>query len=227
MHQIQANILKKLLKHKKLRFSELNTDGLTTDHFNYHIQQLVSNAYVLKQDTTYELTQKGKIHANRLTVENKDLVGSHLIVLLIVCVRENKNGEDEYLFCKRLKDPFYGFYDFVSGKVHVGQDLMPTAHKMLQEKTGITAKLRIVGMQHKSDFDNMDKLLEDKFMFILRGDECTGELIGQSSYSQNEWLTESDLLQKAPTFKNISLFIKMAKNKEFMFDESKYLNEVF
>ena len=42
------------------------------------------------------------------------------------------------LFCKRMKDPFKGLYNFVGGKVEAGESSIEAAYRELQEETGIT-----------------------------------------------------------------------------------------
>jgi len=219
IHSIQSDILKTLLVKRNLKFSELNKFKMETDHFNYHIKQLIKNDVIRKtKDGTYTLTKKGKILANRIDEEHRVLNKSHMIVVIIGCVRE-KEGKTQYLFQKRQKEPFFGLYDFVSGRVNWGDNLLKSVEKILKSKTGLSADLSIVGIQHKLDKDENGNLLEDKYMFILRGDDVVGDIKdGDTCF----WLTEKELLKKEPTFKNIPLFLEMIKSRGFSFDESRY-----
>ena len=53
----------------------------------------------------------------------------------IVLFNEDKT---KILFCKRMKDPFKGLYNFVGGKVEKGEDDTDAAYRELYEETGIS-----------------------------------------------------------------------------------------
>ena len=48
----------------------------------------------------------------------------------------NKN-RDRILFCKRMKPPYEGLYNFVGGKVEPGENSIHVAYRKLNEETGI------------------------------------------------------------------------------------------
>lgn len=58
---------------------------------------------------------------------------SNCIVIL------NQNG-DEVLFCRRMKDPYKGLYNFVGGKLEPGESSEAAAYRELQEETGISRR---------------------------------------------------------------------------------------
>lgn len=49
----------------------------------------------------------------------------------------NKN-RDRILFCKRMKPPYEGLYNFVGGKVEPGENSIHAAYRELYEETGIS-----------------------------------------------------------------------------------------
>ena len=49
----------------------------------------------------------------------------------------NKN-RDRILFCKRMKPPYEGLYNFVGGKVEPDESSIPAAYRELYEETGIS-----------------------------------------------------------------------------------------
>ena len=61
----------------------------------------------------------------------------NLIYNCIVVFNREKNAA---LFCKRRNDPYKGLYNFVGGKVELGEDSNKAAYRELQEETGITRK---------------------------------------------------------------------------------------
>lgn len=47
-------------------------------------------------------------------------------------------SKENILFCKRMKDPYKGLFNFVGGKVEKGESDLEAAYRELQEETGIT-----------------------------------------------------------------------------------------
>ena len=61
----------------------------------------------------------------------------------------HKDGE-KLLFCKRTKDPYYGLYNVVGGKVEDGENHFDAAYRELEEETGIGRE--DVNLTHMMDF---------------------------------------------------------------------------
>lgn len=55
------------------------------------------------------------------------------------CIIVFNNDKTKVLFCKRMKEPFKGKYNFVGGKVEAGENALDAAYRELYEETGITA----------------------------------------------------------------------------------------
>ena len=53
------------------------------------------------------------------------------------CIVVFNSDKSEILFCKRIKDPYKGLYNFVGGKVEPGEDSLAAAYRELEEETGI------------------------------------------------------------------------------------------
>ena len=110
IHPIQGTILKALVLQPGMTFSEMNTEGVSSDQFTFHVKQLMKTGLVIKQDDgSYDLTTVGKEAANRLDIDSGAEVQVERqakIGVLVVPVRE-KDGKTEYLVQKRLKQPFY------------------------------------------------------------------------------------------------------------------------
>lgn len=54
------------------------------------------------------------------------------------CIVIFNKARDAVLFCKRVKDPYKGLYNFVGGKVELGEESEAAAYRELEEETGIT-----------------------------------------------------------------------------------------
>lgn len=66
------------------------------------------------------------------------------------CIMVYDQEEQHLLFCKRIKDPYKGLYNFVGGKIEPGEDGFLAAYRELQEETGI--KRGQISLTHMMDF---------------------------------------------------------------------------
>lgn len=57
---------------------------------------------------------------------------------------------DQWLMCRRKKNPFKGLSNLVGGKIEEGEDGMTAAYRELQEETGITKDN--IELHHLADF---------------------------------------------------------------------------
>lgn len=223
IHPIQARILRTLLFQPEARFSQLNTTKMSTDHFSFHLKRLVKVGLVEKtKKNTYRLTFDGKEFANRFDTEAITLEKQAKIGALVGGVRE-KNGRRQYLVQQRLKQPYYGFYGFLTGKVKWGEALFETAARELEEETGLSGNLTLVGIQHKTDFSPKNQLLEDKYFFVIRADNLKGKLKKKFEGGKNQWLTKTQILKLPDVFPNMELTIKTLNQDKLLFKENKYL----
>ena len=96
IHTIQTEILKALLFHPRLRFSELNGNNTPSDQFSFHIKRLTELGLISKDEGNgfYSLTDAGKEFTNRLDtdVANPIYEKQAKIGVLIGCVRDDIGG---------------------------------------------------------------------------------------------------------------------------------------
>lgn len=53
------------------------------------------------------------------------------------CIVVFNIDKDKILFCKRVKNPYKGLYNFVGGKIEAAENSINAAYRELQEETGI------------------------------------------------------------------------------------------
>lgn len=66
------------------------------------------------------------------------------------CIIIYNKTRDKLLFCKRMNDPYKGKYNFVGGKIELGENGFDAAYRELKEETGITKD--DVVLNHMMDF---------------------------------------------------------------------------
>lgn len=214
IHAAQTSILRELLFHPQANYAELQKPtGLTSDHFNFHMSRLVEVGLVEKVSRgTYRLTTAGKEYANKLDTDSNTIERQPKVSVALIIERE-RNGKLEYVCQQRLKNPFYGFWGRLGGKVRWGESLAEAASRELLEETGLTATFEFHSLYHKRDYrTETGELLEDKLFCLMYTRETTGELIVDFEGGHNEWLTQAELEAKPKVFASAAEFPTVIKN---------------
>ena len=224
MHQIQNNILKTLLFKEKSRFAELNTDNISNDHFTFHLKRLLEQKLVEKnQQGFYNLTIIGKEYANRLDTDAEEVCAERQakLAVLVVCVG-NFGKETRYLIQQRLKHPSFGFHGFVTGKIKWGETVYEAGKRELKEEAGLEAELSLAGIEHKIDYSDKNELLEDKYFYVMKGTNFSGQLLESFEGGKNIWLTKHEIEKLPELFDDVLKIIKVIDKGKFTFFEDKY-----
>ena len=221
-HRTQMHILKHLLLSPQASFSALQkASGITSDSLTFHIKQLTKSGYIQHIPKTlgdYRLTRKGKEYANRMDTEEQ--VIEKQPKLSVVIVLEDEEGR--HLQQQRLKQPYYGYWGHMTGKIRWGETMLEAGARELQEETGLTADLRVVGFYHKLDYDATTKeLLEDKYFCLIHGTHPKG-VLRDSEGLHNEWLSIDAFTKKEKQFGSVQETIDLIRSKGFVVKEQSY-----
>lgn len=229
LHTTQTSILRHLLFTPAATFAELQkTTDLTSDHFNFHVKKLVESGYVEKTDTGYRLSVSGKEYANRLDTDENEIEKQPKVSIVVVLER-HRNGRREFIAQQRLKQPYFGFWGRLGGKVRWGESFEEAAKRELEEETGLTADFTYKLVFRKRDYKKATgELLEDKVFVIMHADTYTGELVVDFEGGHNEWLTQEEFIAKDKIFESARDFIDLIDSgasyhaQEYFYDESEY-----
>lgn len=194
LHQIQMQILRKLLFVESLGFAELKPESIESNQFVYHLDELQKSGLVTKDNNRYCLTMSGKESANRMDTDTK-LVKKQAKVSVVCCAFRKFGEEEQVLIYTRRKQPFFGNQGFLSGKLDYGEQILTGAKRELAEETGLVGDGKLVSIRHYRVFSKSQELLEDKIMFFCRFDNPTGELIA-SEEGEYEWMDTGDIKSK-------------------------------
>jgi ADP-ribose pyrophosphatase YjhB (NUDIX family) len=230
LHQTQAIILRKLLFNKNAGFASLQKDtSLTSDHFTFHIKKLVDDGYVEKVSGGYSLTVRGKEYANRMDTDENEIERQPKVSIAITLERKGENGQREFLFQQRKKNPYFDFWGRVGGKMRWGETIIEAAERELLEETGLTADLSYRLLYHKRDFDKATgKLLEDKIFLCVYANSYNGELNESFEGGVNKWMTHEEFQNCEKRFKSVDEFKELIDKgvsfaeREFYYDASEY-----
>lgn len=228
IHPIQVKVLRFLLFHPAARFGEMNLEKISTDHFNFHLQSLVDSGLLAKSSSgEYSLTTAGKEFANRFDTDNLTIERQPKIAVAIGCFKKDRD-QILVLIQQRLKNPYYGFHGFVTGKVRWGETVFETAAREIQEETGLSStNLKLAGLEHKMDYDQNNQLLEDKCFFLIRANNLTGDLKEKFEGGKNLWVPVSAVKNIPNLFDDVLLGIKTLQKKTFTFSERKFIVKTY
>lgn len=208
VHKAQASILRDLLFVSSASFAELQkTTDLTSDHFNFHIKKLIDVGFVEKHDTRYSLTPRGKEYANRMDTDDKEIEKQPKVSVALLV--ERKNGDRrELIVQQRLKQPYFGFFGRLGGKVRWGESFEEAASRELTEETGLIGSFTFSHIFHKRDFRKSDgTLLEDKIFIVMHCDDYSGEMMEEFEGGKNFWMTQAELIAQDKIFESARDFV--------------------
>lgn len=191
IHEAQTNILRALLFLPAAGYADLQKPtGLSSDHFNFHIARLVNLGLVEKiARGRYRLTSRGKEYANRLDTDNNTIERQPKSAVIIGLTRIHE-GQTQYLFQQRLKNPYYGFWGLPSGKIRWGESITEAAARESLEETGLGADFTVQSVYHERVVEKEGGLIiEDKIFFIVLGKDVHGDLVADFEGGHNEWRT--------------------------------------
>lgn len=134
MHHIQRKILNKLLYAESLAYSQMRPKGIESNHFAYHLEQLVKDKMVAKKDKLYELAPHGLALVDRMSqTKMVPRVQPHILTIIAVT-----NSKGQMLLFRRAFQPYIHLYGFPLGKTHLEETVEEAASRELSEKTGLT-----------------------------------------------------------------------------------------
>lgn len=224
IHDAQTSILRELLFVKTAGYAVLQKPtGLTSDHFNFHIKSLVALGLVDKVGRgEYKLSTKGKEYANKLDTDNKTIERQPKVAVLLAVERE-VNGERELLFQERLKNPYYGYHGFPTGKVRWGETLLEGAARELMEETQLEADLEIMGLYHEHTFlEDDEEPTEDKLFFVVHCTNVRGELLERFEGGRNLWLTIPEARKFEKKYTSFETELEMIQSGRIRFVEEQH-----
>lgn len=222
IHDAQTKILRELLFRPAAGYSALQKPtGLASDHFNFHIARLVELGLVEKVSRgKYRLTARGKEYANRLDTDNNTIERQPKSAIIFGLTRQI-GGQTEYLFQRRRKNPYFGFWGLPSGKVRWGETIAETAARESLEETGLAADFAIASVYHETVRSKETGLVvEDKIFFIVRGENVRGELIKDFEGGHNEWRTVKEVMKETRKYATLAQEVELLATKTWFHEQT-------
>lgn len=211
IHDAQTSILRELLFKPTAGYADLQKPtGLSSDHFNFHIKQLVEIGYVEKLGRgKYKLTPRGKEYANKLDTDANVIERQPKAAVILAIEHKGK-----WLFQERLKHPYYGFWGFPSGKIRWGETILETAARELYEETKLQADCGYMGIYHEQVFQaETGEQLEDKIFHVIHCTNVRGTLEERFEGGRNAWMTLLEVSRQPKKFESYKFEADIAAGK--------------
>lgn len=214
IHAVQVSILDTLRHAPAASFTQLmQPTGLTSDVFKFHIRSLLKASYILKQaNGQYQLSASGKEYANNLDKERRLILKQPKLSVLVFANRQSTSSEQQYLFQKRSRKPYFGYWSVIGGPVRWGEEIETTAASELHKQTGLQASLKIDSFYRKQDYMLKGRnMLEDKLFVLVTASNLTGNFRDTWHGGQNRWMTLDEFRAQPCIFEETLTMITMLK----------------
>lgn len=214
LHEIQASILKELLFNNGTNFSSLNITKLDNNHFTFHIKKLIDVGLVQKYNGKYFLTELGKQEAGQLDTVTLRFERGGKIGVSVGCKRI-VDGKVEFLMQQRLKEPFFGWWGNIAGKVRFGETTRQCALRELKEETGLTGYPIFMGVKHTLRGKDNENVTLDNYFFRYMFINPTGELISTEE-GKNMWMVEDDIYKLENKYHGFDSYLSELSSENFI-----------
>jgi 8-oxo-dGTP diphosphatase len=192
---IQLGILTVLNTAKKgKRFSELNTEKLSSDHFNYHLKYLLERRYIEKKNSHYYIIFRGKKLMSDIDLKGKkyDLFRFSVTVNVV----KEIDGKKHILVQKRNRHPYIDDVNTIAGKVKQGESVKEAAIRKFKEETGLIIEdVKVLGTLRKVRMDEEGSLIEDVVYTVCYAENPTGKLQEDGDWGKHWWCNIEEFLE--------------------------------
>jgi ADP-ribose pyrophosphatase YjhB (NUDIX family) len=190
-HPLQKGIILKLIHQPSATFTDLLGEEKDSNKFSYHLTKLESTGIIKKNGYHYSLSDEGK----KLSAFIEGDTGSKALFPTFNHVLIVQDGS-RILAQKRLKEPFYGYWGLISGKINFGLNVEECALRDIEEEAGLKAgKAELIGINQAKTYES-GKLLHHHIMFYVRLSDLSGKLKEKTHKAENEWMTIEEFKEK-------------------------------
>ena len=141
-HHIQKAIISKLMRSERLRFSELQPEGVENKLFDYHLKAVLRSGLVVKQDEGYALSAEGRRLWRRMS-ESDDWFANLAHSVLFLVIRRQADGA--WLLLKRSAHPLLGKVGFLHSIPQPDTQVCDSATADLRDRFGLTCEFSRLG----------------------------------------------------------------------------------
>lgn len=197
-----------------LTYAQMRPPGVESNHFAYHLDQLLREALIAKDGRNYSLTEKGLSLADRVSHESMTVrLQPHIVTSIHLT-----NDAGQTLLYRHTFQPYLNLHGAPQGRIHYEEHIADAAARELTEKTGLSdVALTHRGMVYihatKSTQD-ISKILAHVFTGTVNGTPALVEPTakGACSWGKTARLAKSQCM---PGFKEVQKLLAQHPNELF------------
>ncbi len=208
MGEVREKILLKLMHEPRLGFSELWDKSVDSNKFAYHLKSLEEQGMIRKVDNKYELTLKGRQKVGMLDGETGKEKEYPIFCVLIMPIQG-----DKVLLQERLREPIYGYWGIIGGRIESGRNLTETLEHELEEEVGLEGEFKVKGLFVVKTFEKQ-RLAYTHYHILAKAFNLKGKLKTEIKEGKNKWFKILDV-PKLKIFPDMPKLIEMAQRKGF------------
>jgi len=209
---MRKHIFKVLLFNENVSFSALFQDAFrSSSQFTYHLNQLIKENLVEKNNQKYKLSSKGKEVANYLSSETAENIKQPLIVIALLLKKNNK-----VLTSCSKKEPLKNLWGLSCfAKLRFGENVLTCLKNNCSRHLGygLGDKIHFNGIFNIKTIHQKQLLLHNQILLFTSSD-FKGELKEETLTRKNRWVTLKELA-KLPQYPDNQFIIKKAHLKIF------------
>jgi hypothetical protein len=214
-HHIQKELLHKLVLTNHARFTDLRPKDVDSNVITYHLQQLIKQKLVAKDDNgAYMLTELGKVAGINVKLSKKELLQqAHPILLMAL-----RDG-DKWLLRTRKAQPMIDKTGFTHCEPIMDQPATDTASTEFEKRTGLNAVFKPKGFGYIRLMKDGELVSFTNFTLLI-ADSFEGELVKILGNGENDWYESLNLdsVHMIPSMQDLMQNIQ--KPGMFFFDKS-------
>jgi ADP-ribose pyrophosphatase YjhB (NUDIX family) len=200
--------------------------GVESNHYAYHLDQLVREGLISKDERRYSLTAKGLALADR--VSHRDMTvreQPHIVTSLHIT-----NDAGQVLLYRHAFQPYLNLYGPPQGRFHTGERIAQAAVRELAEKTGLTdVPLQHRGMAYVTAMRQgvpISTLLLHVFSGTVPGSPA---LVAPTRNGSCSWMSAVELANAAymPGYQEITEQLRNGKDELFFIELETELAQAF
>ncbi len=115
-----------------MRYAQLNSEGVESGHFRYHLTQLIKDGSIEQAGRgLYRLTTKGQHRVDTLSEHRVNATPMPKVITYTLL----RDG-DMVILQNKQKQPYLGLLNMIGGKMHEAETSVQAAVREVHEKTG-------------------------------------------------------------------------------------------
>lgn len=190
-HQVRKAIIQKLIHNPRISYNQMWEKEGDSSKFAYHLKQLEEEGIVAKFDDGYGLTSEGRKLSAFIEGDTGGKAELPTPIVVILAWKDN-----QLLYQQRLKEPFYGYWGPVSGKVNFGWNPRDCAIRDLKEETNLDAvDMQFRAIQSIKTYEG-EKLLHHHLLYVFETSKFNGELKVQTHKGLNKFMSLAEARQQ-------------------------------